>query len=133
MRIDEMRGACRCQKHKGARRLTSFTAIAQSEEEQDQLETISEALNQGQKLHTAKDVQFAMARADWELDFVHFCRLLGLRENEQDEHSREMWSAFNRLTGAVGKFDANNLAKLIEFGLSLQQVAEGGQLVVSMT
>jgi hypothetical protein len=106
--------------------------VAQSEEEQGQLEAISTAVNHDQKLHTAQDVQFALARADWELDFAHFCQLLGLRENEQDEHSREMWSAFNRLAAAVGKFDNNNLGKLIEFGLSLKHVAEGGQLVISM-
>jgi hypothetical protein len=132
MKIDETGRPCNCRDCHGARRLSVLTMVAQSEEEQGQLEAISGAVKQEQKLHTAEDVQFALTRADWELDFVHFCRLLGLRENEQDEHSREMWSAFNRLTAAVGKFDNNNLAKLIEFGLSLKHVAEGGQLAISM-
>jgi hypothetical protein len=132
MKTDETRRACNCQQCHGTRRLNVLTMVAQSEEEQGQLEAISAALNHGQVLHTAQDVQHAIARANWELDFVHFCRLLGLRENETDEHSREMWSAFLRLVGAVGKFDNNNLAKLIEFGLSLKVADGNGQLVISI-
>jgi hypothetical protein len=132
MRINENHGVCRCRKHRGARRVITLTVIAQTEEDQDQLERLNESLAHGQPLYTAEDVQFALARADWELNFVGFCRLLGLRENEQDEHSLEMWRAFHELVQSVGRFDINNLAKLIEFGLSLKQVAEGGQLVVSM-
>src|SRR5262245_36180892 len=105
MKTDETSRPCNCQQCHGKRRLNVLTMVAQSEEEQGLLEAISESLKAGQRLHSAQDVQFALARADWELDFTHFCRLLGLRENEQDEHSREMWSAFNRLAGAVGKFD----------------------------
>jgi len=132
MEVSENRAVCNCQKCHGARKVIALTIKAQSEEEQDQLEAIRAPLKSGQRLHTAQDFQYAIERADWELDFVHFCQLLGLRENERDEHSLEMWRAFHALVGAVGRFDRSNLTKLIEFGLSLRDAAANGQLVISM-
>lgn len=132
MKTDETRAACRCRECNGKRKLIALAIIAQNEEEQGQLEAINEAIKAGQQLHTAKDFQFAIERADWDLDYVHFCRLLSLHEKEDNQHSLEMWRAFHALVQSVGRFDVNNLTKLIEYGLSLQKPAEGGQLVISM-
>jgi hypothetical protein len=80
---------------------------------------------------TPSDVKHGIARADWNLNFSAFCQLLGLRDNLQDDHSCEMWSAFRALSRSVGKFDSDNLGKLILYGINARLA--DGQLRIRRT
>ncbi|MBW3638013.1 MAG: hypothetical protein KY445_16335 [Armatimonadetes bacterium] len=59
-------------------------------------------------IHTVKK---AVGHAHWNLNFEEFCKII--EREESDQWAKDFWLDFQNLNTALGRFDAQTLAKII--------------------
>ena len=62
---------------------------------------------------TAQSFLEGIQRFHWKADYVKFCELLGLEANE---YADQKYRAFQELVERLNEFDAETLAKMIDWG-----------------
>ena len=60
----------------------------------------------------AKQLKEKISKAQWELNFENFCKLVDCRP---DSYGVELWEAFHKLYQAINRFDTGNLQKILDY------------------